>query len=128
MNTRPNLGFDDDEDVVAPPIPQKKDPVDLSGFQPKAVIRPDKKNIEEAAAKAQFKSREAKAPVAVALPTPTPTKATRRRRTGRSAQLNLKCRPETIEQFYAIADANGWVLGEAFEKAVELLKMSKQNA
>ena len=124
MNNRPSLGFDEDEDLISPQAPQKKDPVDLSGFQPKAVIRPDKQTVEEAAAKAQFRSREAKAPVAVALPTPTPAKATRRRRTGRSAQLNLKCRPETIEQFYAIADANGWVLGEAFEKAVALLGSS----
>jgi len=122
MNNRPSLGFDDDEDVIPTPTPPKKDPVDLSGFQPKAVVRPDKQKVEEAAAKAQFKSREAKAPVAVALPAATPVKATRRRRTGRSAQLNLKCRPETIEQFYAIADANGWVLGEAFEKAVALLE------
>lgn len=122
MNNRPSLGFDDDEDLTTPPAPQKKDPVDLSGFQPKAVVRPDKQKVEEAAAKAQFKSREAKAPVAVALPATTPAKATRRRRTGRSAQLNLKCRPETIEQFYAIADANGWVLGEAFERAVALLE------
>lgn len=126
MNNRPSLGFDDDEEIIVPPAPEKKDPVDLSGFQPKTVVRPDKQKVEEAARKAQFKSREAKAPVAVALPVPTPVKATRRRRTGRSAQLNLKCRPETIEQFYAIADANGWVLGEAFEKAVDLLKASKQ--
>ncbi len=126
MNNRPSLGFDDDEEVIAPPAPPKKDPVDLSGFQPKRVVRPDKQKVEEAAAKAQFKSREAKAPVAVALPVPTPAKATRRRRTGRSAQLNLKCRPETIEQFYAIADANGWVLGEAFEKAVELLSQENR--
>ena len=126
MNNRPSLGFDDDEEVIAPPAPPKKDPVDLSGFQPKSVVRPDKQKVEEAAAKAQFKSREAKAPVAVALPVPTPAKATRRRRTGRSAQLNLKCRPETIEQFYAIADANGWVLGEAFEKAVELLSQENR--
>jgi hypothetical protein len=60
----------------------------------------------------------------VPVAAPTAIKATRRRRTGRSAQLNLKCRPETIEQFYAIADANGWVLGEAFEKAVALLSTS----
>lgn len=122
MSNRPSLGFNDDEDVIPQPAPQKNDPVDLSGFQPKAVVRPDKQKVEEAAAKAQFKSREAKAPVAVALPLPTLRKATRRRRTGRSAQLNLKCRPETIEQFYAIADKNGWVLGEAFEKAVALLE------
>lgn len=121
MNTRPSLGFDDDEDVT--PAAPKADLVDLSGIQPKPVARPDKQNVAEAAAKAQFKSREAKAPVAVpATLSPVPAKATRRRRTGRSAQLNLKCRPETIAQFYAVADANGWVLGEAFEKAVELLQ------
>lgn len=122
MNNRPNLGFDDDEEINAPPILPKEDPVDLSGFQPKTVARPDIQKVAEAAAKAQFKSREAKPLVAVVLPIQTPAKAPRRRRTGRSAQLNLKCRPETIEQFYAIADANGWVLGEAFEKAVDLLK------
>ncbi len=122
MNTRPSLGFDDDEEVVTP-TPPKADLVDLSGFQPKPVVRPDTAQVAAAAAKAQFKSREAKAPVVVpSIPAPAPVKATRRRRTGRSAQLNLKCRPDTIEQFYAIADANGWVLGEAFEKAVELLE------
>ncbi len=99
MNNRPSLGFDDDEEIIAPPEPPKKDPVELSGFQPKTVVRPDKQKVEEAAAKAQFKSREAKAPVAVALPVPTPPKPRASARTGRSAQLNLKCRPETIEQF-----------------------------
>ncbi|QLF72053.1 stability/partitioning determinant (plasmid) [Peteryoungia desertarenae] len=121
MNTRQKLGFEDDEDIATPPVP--KPPVlDLSDFQPKQVTRPDQAKVAEAAAKAQFKRREAKDPVALTVPAPVPAKATRRRRTGRSAQLNLKCRPETIEQFYAIADANGWVLGEAFEKAVELLQ------
>lgn len=50
-----------------------------------------------------------------------PPRAVRRRRTGRSAQLNLKVRQDTIEKFYTIADKHGWGLGEAFEKAVELL-------
>ena len=121
MSNRPSLGFDDDDDMVMPPA--KAALRDLSAFQPKPVVRPDKQKVAEAAAKAQFKSREAKAPVAVPpASTPTQAKATRRRRTGRSAQLNLKCRPDTIEQFYAIADANGWVLGEAFERAVDLLE------
>lgn len=119
MSTRPSLGFDDEEDVAV--TPPKKDLVDLSGFQPKPVVRPDSEKIAEAAQKAQFKSREAKAPVAVMTP-PAPAKQVRRHRTGRSAQLNLKCRPDTIEQFYAVADAHGWVLGEAFEKAVALLE------
>jgi hypothetical protein len=53
----------------------------------------------------QITSREVEEP-----PIPA-AKATRRRGTGRSAQLNLKVRPDTIEAFYAIADAHGWVLG-----------------
>ena len=48
-------------------------------------------------------------------------KPLRRRRTGRNAQFNIKARPETIEAFCAVADANGWGLGETLEKAVELL-------
>ncbi|MGR9146450.1 hypothetical protein ACU8MP_29525 (plasmid) [Rhizobium leguminosarum] len=31
-------------------------------------------------------------------------------------------KPETIEAFYAIADANNWVLGEALQKAVDCLR------
>lgn len=46
----------------------------------------------------------------------------RRRRTGRNAQFNLKAKPETIEAYCAIADAQGWGLGETLEKAVELLE------
>jgi len=122
MSTRPSLGFGDDEDDVTA-TPPKADLVDISGFQPKAVVRPDTQKVAEAAAKSNFKSRESKPAVAVVpAPTPAPAKPVRRHRTGRSAQLNLKVRPDTIEQFYAIADAQGWVLGEAFEKAVALLE------
>jgi len=112
MNHRPSLGFEDDVNEAVTPDPV----LDLSGFQPTPAKRPDKDTMAQAAEKANFKSREPK-------PTPAPVavRATRRRRTGRSAQLNLKVRPDTIEAFYAIADANGWVLGEAFEKAVDLL-------
>lgn len=124
MSNRPSLGFGDDEDLPAPA--NKAAVLDLSDFQPKQPARPDKAKVEEAAAKSNFKSREPKAQAPALSPTPVLVKAQRRRRTGRSAQLNLKCRPETIEQFYAIADKNGWVLGEAFEKAVALLQ--EQNA
>lgn len=66
----------------------------------------------EAAAAAGFKSREA-----------TPPKAPqRRRRTGRNAQFNIKAKPETIQVFCAIADAQGWGLGETLEYAVALLE------
>ena len=67
-----------------------------------------------------FRSREAVPPA----PAPAPVAETlpRRRRTGRNAQLNLKCRPDTIEAFYAIDDAQGWGLGETLEHAVALLQ------
>jgi len=117
MNNRSNLGFDDIEESIT----NKPTPVlDLSEFQPIPAKRPDKAAVAQAAEKANFKSREPKAATAPAQAAPM-ARATRRRRTGRSAQLNLKVRPDTIEVFYAIADANGWVLGEAFEKAVDLL-------
>lgn len=116
MNNRPSLGFDDDEQPAAPAAAV----LDLSEFQPKPVARPDKDKVAQAAEKANFKSREAK-PVTAAPPV---ARQSRRRRTGRSAQLNLKVKPETIEAFYAIADAQGWVLGEAFERAVALLEKS----
>lgn len=78
----------------------KADLVDLSGFEPKQVVRPDKQNMVEAAAKSNFKSRESK-PALATVPAAAPA---------------------------AIADANSWVLGEAFEKAVELLKGIKPKA
>jgi hypothetical protein len=118
MSKRPSLGFDDD----AEDLPATKTPLalDLSQFQPKLARRPDKESVERAAEQAQFRSREPK-PLVTAPPSSSSARSIRRRRTGRSAQLNLKVRPDTIEQFYAIADANGWGLGEAFEKAVDLL-------
>ncbi|THV31097.1 stability/partitioning determinant [Rhizobium rosettiformans W3] len=118
MATRPSLGFEDDD---LPDGPVTSDLDDLSVFQPKSPPRPDRSKIEQAAARSSFTSREAAKKVETAQETPL-AKPVRRYRTGRSAQLNLKVRPETIEQFYGVADANGWVLGEAFEKAVALLE------
>ena len=121
MSNRPSLGFDDEDDVVEQATPPAK-VLDLSGFQPKPANRPDKDNIEKAAAKTNFRSREPKAQ-ALSAPVPdTPKRLGRRRITGRSVQLNIKVRQDTLDAFYALVDANGWVLGEAFEKAVELLQ------
>lgn len=117
MKHRPSLGFEDDLNEIVTPDPV----LDLSDFQPTPAKRPDKDTMARAAEKANFKSREPTPPPVVTPAAPIAARATRRRRTGRSAQLNLKVRPDTIEAFYAIADANGWVLGEAFEKAVDLL-------
>ena len=108
MNDRSKL-FDDDFDV--------------SDFTPKTLKTPStpKPETKKAAEAAGFRSREPK-PTIVQLPTPPAPVAQRRRRTGRNAQLNLKAKPETIAEFTAIADKNGWGLGETLERAVELLR------
>lgn len=87
---------------------------DLSDFAPTPKAAPKDTTTGQAAEASGFVSREPKAP---GQPKPQ-----RRRRTGRNAQLNIKAKPETIAAFYAVADANGWGLGETLERAVELLK------
>jgi hypothetical protein len=83
------------------------DDLDVSGFAPKAAppqpaARPEQvRAVSEAV---QFQSREP-----------------RRYRTGRNTQLNIKARTEAIDAFYAIADKQGWVLGETFERAIDAL-------
>lgn len=94
--------------------------------------RPDQAETRKAAEAAGFRSREPKttaAPIAPTVPKPEPPtggagegSVQRRRRTGRNAQFNLKAKPETIEAFCAIADRQGWGLGETLEHAVELLQ------
>lgn len=89
---------------------------DLGGFEPTRREKPAPE--PQAAAAAGFTRREPSP-----APEPAdPPKAQRRRRTGRNAQINIKARPETLEQFYAAADAMGLGVGEAFEVAVELLQ------
>jgi hypothetical protein len=82
-------------------------------------VRPEKTETRKAAAAAGFRSREPH-------PEPEPERAgegaLRRRRTGRNAQFNLKARPETIAAFCALADRQGWGLGETLEHAVALLE------
>jgi hypothetical protein len=97
---RANLGFDD---ALS----------DLSNFAPTPKIAPKDTTAGQAANASGFVSREPK--------TAVPPKLQRRRRTGRNAQFNIKAKPETIEAFYKVADANGWGLGETLEHAVELL-------
>jgi hypothetical protein len=91
---------------------------DLGGFAPEPRKRemPDPASLAEAGARAGFHRREVEKP-----PEPALVPKTRRRRTGRNAQINIKTTPQTIAAFYALADANGWGIGETFEKAVDLL-------
>lgn len=114
------------------------DDFDLTTIKPKKIDRPSPEVSRDAAETAGFKSREPKvvpmAPPAVVKATPqarevapaaghaTLPRQQRRHRTGRNAQLNLKAKAETIAEFTAIADAQGWVFGEALEHAVVLLR------
>ena len=106
---RASLGFGDELDDIDPSAWAKPKPRDE---------KPTAEVTRQAAEATGFRSREPMRIEQVAVP-PRPQ---RRRRTGRSAQLNLKLKPETIDAFTRVADANGWGLGEAFERAVELLK------
>jgi hypothetical protein len=100
--------------------------IDISGFVPRAATKPaaqldQVKTVSEAAS---FVSRE---PARRSLQAGPLAREPRRHRTGRNIQLNIKARAETIEQFYAIADRNGWVLGETFERAIAALERNTSN-
>lgn len=109
---RADLGFGDELDSFNP-----------SEWKPEtakvAKDRPQADATREAAKAAGFQSREAAPPKRDAKP--------RRRRTGRNAQFNIKARPETIDAFCAVADAQGWGLGETLEYAVALLEREYPN-
>ena len=100
---------------------------ELENFDPDAFAKPkraanDRPKPEEAkkaAEAAGFRSRE---PIKAAAVPEEPAAPLRRRRTGRNVQFNIKTKAETIEAFTRIADANGWGLGETFERATELLE------
>lgn len=117
---RPSLGFGDELDGF--------NPADWSEPKPQAA-KPALEETRKAAEAAGFRSREpqkaetlATAPV---LTSPPPQQ--RRRRTGRNVQFNIKAKPETIEAFTRIADANGWGFGETLERATELLEREQAN-
>jgi hypothetical protein len=107
---RADLGFADVLDDFDPAEWTVKKPRDIDP-------RPETSETRQAAAAAGFRSRE---------PRPEPERVgegvPRRRRTGRNAQFNLKARPETIAAFCAVADRQGWGLGETLEQAVALLE------
>ena len=110
--SRPDLGFGGELEQFDP-----------SEWEPANEGREGRGAPEPEVAQASgFTSREAKPVVETETPAPAPRREMRGRRTGRNAQLNLKLRPETIERFYSVADGKGWMLGEAFEKALELLE------
>jgi hypothetical protein len=125
--SRANLGFDD----VLSGTDDALSGFDPSDWAPDASVatraKPAPTITRAAAERTGFKSREAgQGGVATAAkpasPSVAPAGQVRRRRTGRNAQFNLKARPETIAAYCAIADHNGWGLGETLEYAVTLLE------
>jgi hypothetical protein len=56
------------------------------------------------------------------FPSRTPTRLQRRRRTGRTVQINVKATAEVAERFIAISDAHRWPYGETLEHALAALE------
>ncbi len=93
------------------------DDLDIGGFAPRPgpdTSAPLQEQVRAVAEAAHFRSRE--------QPVATPKRAQRRHRTGRNVQFNVKASQETVDAFYAISDAKGWVLGETLEHALAALK------
>lgn len=96
-------------------------PLDVSDFSPrsKSEARPRAEDIDAASAGSRFQSREPPAE-----PQPDGKKTHRPPmvyRTGRSVTFSAKTTQQTVDQFYALAQQNGWKAGETFEKAVAAL-------
>jgi hypothetical protein len=99
------------------------DDLDVSDFKPKAPATVHKhpeaaaERVKAVSETVNFRSRDPKPEAATPM-----RREQRRHRTGRNVQLNIKARAEAIEAFYAITDRQNWVLGETFERAIEVLK------
>jgi hypothetical protein len=112
--------------------------IDIAGFAPRPASKPapQLEQVKAISETANFVSREpiASGPKTAAAPRASRetqrepiAREPRRHRTGRNIQLNIKARAETIDRFYAIADLHGWVLGEAFERAIAALERTAGN-
>jgi len=85
-------------------------------IKPRSAKPVDLRSIDRLAAEENFPSRQA--PASRAAPGRTP----RRHRTGRTGQINIKAKPETIERAYLIADQRGVSVCEMFEQAIAALE------
>jgi hypothetical protein len=100
------------------------DGLDVSGFAPKAdheVNAVPAELVRGVAEASRFPSREAKAssPAATLVPMRRPPRI---HRTGRTMQFNARTTPQTVEALYAIADRQGWLVGETLERALAALQ------
>ena len=90
------------------------DALDLSGFAPKGPepVEVSAELVRAVAEASRFPSREAKAM----------RRPPRIHRTGRTMQFNARTTPQTVEALYAIADQQGWLVGETLEHALSALQ------
>ena len=101
-----------------------EDSLDVSAFAPKAVHELNGASAELVrgiAEASRFPSREAKvnSPAAAQAPMRRPPRI---HRTGRTMQFNARTTPQTVEALYAIADRQGWLIGETLEHALAALQ------
>ncbi len=113
--------------IFAPPMPEAGRPLDVSGFAPKPQpdARPRQEDIDATHVGSRFQSREA------GMPSVDNTSSKRLPmvyRTGRNVTFSAKTTQQTVNQFYAIAERNGWKAGETFEKAVAALQRETSTA
>lgn len=104
---------------------------DVSGFRPTttADAAPPVDQVRAIAEASNFPSREPRKrseTPQVAEAASLPKRMPRRHRTGRTAQFNARTTPETVEAFYAIADRQGWLIGETVEHALAALERELQ--
>jgi len=95
------------------------DALDVSAFSPKAVHELNEvpaELVRGVAEASRFPSREAKSSSYPARRPP------RIHRTGRTMQFNARAKPQTVEALYAIADRQGWLVGETLEHALAALQ------
>lgn len=99
------------------PFTQGDDDDSLSDFRPKTgpATAPSKEDIDAIAESAGFPSRQPKAK-------DSSRPILRRRRTGRTFQINIKTTQLASDRFYAIVDETEKTMGEIFELALEALE------
>jgi hypothetical protein len=95
--------------------------IDVASFAPKTSIdskAPKPEQVRAVAQAAKFVSREATA----VTPEAQAKRAARRYRTGRNVQFNVKALQGTVDAFYSVTEAQGWVLGYTLQRAIEALQ------
>jgi len=98
------------------------DALNLDRFKPKpphVADRPSPEDLRGIAERTKFVSREGQG---TQQPAKVPLLRRGQHRTGRSATVTLKTTPDASNRFYALAQVHGWLIGEAFERAVTALE------